>query len=76
MSEEKIKEKNIQIGIGIAKIIEAKENLFPLKNYFYGDFKYSKSLQKVPDPRKLIDDAIHALERAIRESYEIEINSI
>lgn len=74
--ESKIETKQRLINLGIIDIEKCKESLFQLKKYFYGDFKYNESLQKVPDPNRLIQDAIRNLEIAIDEAMEIEINSV
>ena len=74
--EAKIKKKEIEIKLGISEIDKAKESLFQLKKFFYGDFKYNENLKKVPHPNDLIQDAIECLEKAIMEAMEIEINSV
>ena len=74
--DNRLKEKKAEINRGISEINKAKESLFQLKKYFYGDFKWNKNLKKVPDPNWLIQDAIENLENAIREAMEIEINSV
>lgn len=74
--ESKLKEKEIEIQIGISEIKKVKNSLFELKKYFYGDFKYSEVFGKVPFPNHLIQDAIGCLENAIREAMKIEINSV
>lgn len=74
--ESKIERKIRLIQLGIIDLEKCKESLFRLKKYFYGDFKYNEGLQKVPDPNRLIQDAIINLETAIIEAMEIEINSV
>lgn len=74
--EERLKLKRLIINNGISALNGIKELLFTAKNYFYGDFKYSEDLKKVPHPRALIQDAIGCLEQALREAYLIEINSV
>lgn len=74
--ESKIEQKERLIKLGIIDIGNVKEMLFQLKKYFYGDFKYNEKLKKVPDPNRLIQDAIVNLENVIREAMEIEINSV
>ncbi len=74
--ETRLKEKEEKIRSGIPEINRIKESLFQLKKFFYGDFKFSEALGKVPNPNRLIQDAIICLETAIRESMEIEVNSV
>lgn len=74
--ESKIEQKERLIKLGIIDVGNCKESLFQLKKYFYGDFKYNEDLRKVPNPNKLIQEAIQCLEDAIIEAMEIEINSV
>jgi len=74
--ESKLKEKEMEIQLGISGIKKVKNSLFELKKHFYGDFKYNEGLGKVPFPNHLIQDAIGCLENAIREAMEIEVNSV
>ena len=73
---EKFKEKRLLITKGINEMNLVKESLFSLKQYFYGDFKHSKALGKVPRPNDLIQSAIEYIEKALEEAFQIEINSI
>ncbi len=70
----RLKKKYEEIKIGIIEIKRVKGELFELKKYFYGDFKYNENLKKVPNPNNKINDAIYSLENALREAMEIEIN--
>lgn len=74
--ESKIKEKEMEIQEGLYEIRKNIDNLFKLKYYFYGDFKYNEDLKKVPDPVNSIQKAIECLEVAEREALKIEINSV
>lgn len=74
--DQRIKKKEEEIGVGIIETEKVKESLFKLKKYFYGDFKYSDSIEKGPNPNQLIQEAISCLESAIREALIIKINSI
>lgn len=71
--ESKLKEKEEEIKSGISEIDKIKESLFELKKKFYGDFKYSEELGKVPFPIDLIQDAIVCLECAIKEAEKIRV---
>lgn len=74
--EERLKQKLQEIKSGITKLDEIKELLFKCKSFFYGDFKYSEYIEKVPHPRARIQAAIESLEMAMKEAELIEINSL
>jgi hypothetical protein len=76
MSQTKLESKEQDIKKGARKIRKCIDNLFSLKRHFYGDFKYSEELGKVPDPLNLINKAIYTLEAAESEAEKIEINSL
>lgn len=76
MSITKLESKEKDIQKGTLKIRECINKLFSIKKHFYGDFKYSEELGKVPDPLNLINKAIHTLENAESEAEKIEINSL
>lgn len=65
-----------EIKTGSKLLIEIKEQLYDVKDKFYGDFKYNKELERVPEPQRFINKAIYSIEAALKEIKKIEINSL
>ncbi|MFO8020646.1 MAG: hypothetical protein R6U96_18630 [Promethearchaeia archaeon] len=70
------KQKRQEFKRGSKRLIDIKEQLFKVKDNFYGDFKYNEDLERVPEPQKYINKAIYSIEAALKEIKKVELNSL